>query len=555
MGLRTEYPITTIGNVFNNTTKLFPSNEAIVINEERITYTTFRRKVDALAKSLIKIGIKKGDKVAVLISNRPEVLYAQYAIAKIGAICVFINTRYKTYEISHILREADINTFILMDRFLNIDYWDMVAHILPEIERSSPGKLQSDDFSFLKTVVVLSTEGKVYPGTYDFSEMLQLPNKSALHDELKRRELSVKPNDIAMILFTSGTTGLPKGAMLTHKNILWNNANAYPIKSNYSSSDRHIVPNPIATAGGSTSISVTNVATGATSILVEKFDPQRVLELVSTEKVTVLHGVPAMYQMYLGEASAADYKLSSLRVAVTAGDYCPQVLAEGIRNEFTENFIIGYGQTETCAFISQTGLNDPYEKQIATVGKAYEGLNVKICEPYNWNDLPAGHIGEVCVKGPIVTRGYYNRSSETQKTIDRDQWLHTGDLGSLDEDGFLTIKGRLKEMLISGGYNIYPVEVENLLQSHPKVKVAKVVPIPDKKMREVVGAILELQDDAICSEEEIIDYCRKRIANYKVPRYFKFVKKWPLVSIGKFDKQSMKDSWVDELNSKSRLRI
>lgn len=553
MDLRPEYSISTIGNVFNKTTELFASNEAIVINEERITYATFRSKVDALAESLIKIGIKKGDKVAVLISNRPEVLYSQYAITKIGAICVFINTRYKTYEISHILREAEINTFVLMDRFLNINYWDMLGEILPEIEGSPPGKLLRSDFSFLKTIVVLGTEGKVYPGTYDFFDMLQSPHSNALHDELKRRELSVKPDDIAMILFTSGTTGLPKGAMLTHRNILWNNANAHPIKSNYGSRERHIVPNPIATAGGSTSISVTNVATGATSILVEKFDPQRVLELISTEKVTVLHGVPAMYQMYLEEASSGDYKLSSLRAAVTAGDYCPQVLAEEIKNRFTENLIIGYGQTETAAFISQTSLNDPYEKQIASVGKAYEGLNVKICELHNLKEFSAGHIGEVCVKGPVVMMGYYNRSSETQKAIDRDRWLHTGDMGFLDEDGYLTIKGRLKEMLISGGYNIYPVEVENFLKSHPKVKVAKVVAIPDKKMREVVGAILELQDDSICSEEEIIDFCKKRIANYKVPRYLKFVKEWPLVGIGKFDKKLMRDRWVDELKSKSLL--
>jgi fatty-acyl-CoA synthase len=553
MDLGPEYPITTIGTVFNNTTQLFPGNEAIVFNEDRIDYATFRRKVDILAKSLIKIGIKKGDKVGVLISNRPEVLYSQYAIAKIGAICVFINTRYKTYEISHILREADITAFILMDRFLNIDYWDMLTDILPEIATSNPGKLESADFPFLTTVVILNSKGAYYPGTYNFSEIFQLPDHTVLDDELKRRELSVKPNDIAMILFTSGTTGLPKGAMLTHRNILWNNANAYPIKSDYSSADRHIVPNPIATTGGSTSISVTNVSTAATSILVERFDPQQVLKLVSTEKVTVLHGVPAMYQMYLEEASATDHNLSSLRIAVTAGDYCPPSLAERIKTELTDNFIIGYGQTETCAFMTQTSLNDPYEKQITTVGKPYEGVDVKICAPHNSNELSSGDIGEICVRGPIVMLGYYNRTSETQKAIDGNNWLHTGDLGSLDNEGFLTIKGRLKELLISGGYNIYPVEVENLLQSHPKIKVAKVVPIPDKKLREVVGAILELKDDAYCSEQEIVDFCKKRIANYKVPRYFKFVKEWPLVAIGKFDKQSIKKSWVDELTSKDLL--
>lgn len=555
MTLRPEYPITTIGRVFNKSTEVFPDNEAIIFNEERINYSTFRMVVDALAKGLIKIGIANGHKVAVLISNRPEVLYSQYAIAKIGAVCVFMNTRYRTYEISHILKEGEIDCLILMDRFLGTNYWDMLGELIPEIERSNPGKLKSDRFPFLKKIIVVSSGGRHYPQAYNFSEVLRVGNDASYDIILRRAEIAVKPSDIAMILFTSGTTGLPKGAMLSHYNILWNNAFAYPIRSKYVSSDRHIVPNPIATAGGSTSISITNVATGATSILLEKFDPQQVLKSVDIEKVSVLHGVPAMYQMYLQEASTGKYDLRSLRVGITAGDYCSPALGEEIRSALVENLMIGYGQTETCALLSQTSMDDPYEKQISTVGKPYEGVKVKICEPHSSKELSVVDVGEVCVKGPIVMLGYYNRVSETEKALDDDRWLHTGDLGSLDGDGFLTIKGRLKEMMISGGYNIYPVEVENLLQSHPKIRVAKVVSIPDQKMVEVVGAILELEASAICDEKEIEEFCKKRVASYKVPRYFKFIEKWPLVAIGKVDKKGIRSEWLDELKGEGVIEM
>jgi fatty-acyl-CoA synthase len=548
-----EYPSKTTGEVFNEASNKYANNEAIVFKEVRINYATFRRKVDALAKSLIRIGIKKGDKVSILISNRPEIFYSQYAIAKIGAISVFVNTRFKVHEISHILREADISAFILMDQFLNIDYWPMLNVMLPGIEEAKPGQLENDNFPFLKSIIIYSEKGRRYPGTFDFKELINFDDKAELENQLLKRELSVNSNDIATILFTSGTTGFPKGAMLTHNNILWHNAYAYPIKSKYSSNDRHMVPNPIATAGGSTAISVTDVSTGSTSVLVEKFDPSEVLKLIEVEKITVLHGVPAMYQMYLEEASIHNYRLSSLKKAFIAGDYCSSSLAERIRNEITEDLIIGYGQTEASVLICQTSLDDPYEKQINTVGKPYEGLELKICSPESRETLSIDEIGEICVRGPTVMLGYYKKPIETQHTIDKDQWLHTGDLGSLDNEGYLSIKGRIREMFITGGFNNYPLEIEQFLQSHPKVKVAKVVPIPDHKLIEVPGAIIELKEKAICTEEEIIKFCKERIANYKIPRYLKFVNEWPMIAIGKVDKLSLKNGWIQELKLKSLL--
>jgi fatty-acyl-CoA synthase len=551
--MKSKYPVETIGEVFNNITNKYSSNEAIVFEDKRINYAILRRKVDALAKSLIKIGVEKGDKVGILISNRPEFLYSQYAIAKIGGISVFLNTRYKSQEISYILQEADISTLISMDKFLNISFGGILGEILPEMKKAKAGQLKSDKFPFLKNIIICSKEGQSYPGTFDFQKLTKLEDDAGFEEKLLKRERSVNPDDIASILFTSGTTGIPKGAMLTHNNILWHNAYAYPIKTKYASNDRHIVPNPLATAGGATSISVTNISTGATSVLVEKFDPSQVLRLVKDEKITVLHGVPAMYQMYLEEASRHNYNLSSLKRGVIAGDYCPAQLVERIKNEIVESVYIAYGQTEASVFISQTCLDDPYEKQINTVGKPYEGLEVRICDPKNWETLLVGEIGEICVRGATVMAGYYKRPIETQQTIDKDQWLHTGDLGLLDEEGFLSMRGRIKEMFITGGFNNYPLEIERFLESYPKIKVAKVVPIPDQKFGEVPGAIIELEENAICSDEEIINYCKEKIANYKMPRHIKFVCEWPMIAIGKIDKLSLKNSWIKELKSKSLL--
>jgi len=548
-----DHPPNTIGQVFNDISHRHANSEAIIYGDLRIDYITFRGHVDALARSLIKIGIRKGDKVAVLISNRPEIFYTQYALAKIGAVCVFINTRYRVNEIFFILKEAEIRAFILIDRFLKTSFWDILHDILPEIEKAKPGHIKSDRYPDLTSVVIYSVEGQRYPGAYDLVDLTNPSANTEFDEQLKIVEASVKPSDIAIISFTSGTTGQPKGAMLTHSNILWHNAYAYPQKAGYFSNDRHMVPNPIATAGGSTSISVTNIATGSATILVDKFDPRLVLSLIDKENCTILHGVPAMYQMYLDELSSGSYSLASLKTAFVAGDYCSPSLARRIRNEITENLIIGYGQTEASVMISITSPEDPYEKQLTTVGRPFEGLEVMISNPETHKKCPFGEVGEICVKGPIVMKGYFKKPQETKKAIDRDHWLHTGDLGSLDEEGFLTIKGRLREMFISGGFNIYPLEIENFLQSHSKIKVAKIVPIPDQKMGQVVGALIEVEGKAICDDKEIVDFCRKRIANYKIPHYLKFVNEWPMIAIGKVDKLSLQNDWIQELKLKSLL--
>jgi fatty-acyl-CoA synthase len=439
-------------------------------------------RVNSLAKGLFEIGIKKGDKVSLWMSNRPEWMIAKFAIAKIGAILVPINTRYKTYELEYILMQSDSTTLILIDKFLNINYMQMIKEICPELETCPPGKLQSPKLPLLKNVVILGKEGP--KGCFDFYQLMENGAKANLNGEVKRIQQSNDPEDVVNIQYTSGTTGFPKGAMLSHN--MYEHMVSVGKGMHFSDKDCLMIPNPFFHVFGSICGILLCVAHGGTIATIEYFDPEACLKMIERAKATAIHGVPTMFLMQLEHANFKKYDVSSLRTGVIGGSSCPVELMKRILKDMhLPELTVVYGITETSSCTTQSRIGDSPEIIATTVGKPLPFLEGKIVDTKSGNPLPPGQPGEFCARGPMIMKGYYKMPEETIKAIDEEGWFHTGDILVLREDGNYKVTGRVKEMYIVGGENTYPVEIENFLSTHPDIKQVYVVGVPDNRLGEV----------------------------------------------------------------------
>jgi len=534
----------TIGKLLEEKAKLHPMHEAVVYADRglRLNYAQFDQNCRDLAKALMSLNIQKGEHIAVWSSNTPEWLTTQFATGKMGAVLVTVNTNYRTSELEYLLKQSDTTTIILMDQFKDSSYIDMLYEIVPELRDSLPGELNSLRLPCLKNVIVLGDHK--YPGTFSWNELMGKTGRIS-DVELDQRMNSTHPNDVINMQYTSGTTGFPKGVMLTHSNIVnngFNIANCMELTKN----DRLCIPVPFFHCFGCVLGTMACVSVGATMVPVQEFNPKRVLQTVQDEKCTGLHGVPTMFIAELNDPDFSKYDLSSLRTGIMAGSNCPIEVMKAVIDKMGINEItIAYGQTEASPVITQTRTNDPIELRVESVGKALPNVEVKIVQPGTSIEVPIGEQGELCTRGYHVMKGYYKNEEATIEAIDKDGWLHTGDLAIMDVNGYCKITGRLKDMIIRGGENIYPREIEEFLYSHPDVLDVQVVGVPDQVYGEELMAWIILKEGVTINPDEFRTYCTGKISKHKIPRYIEFVKEYPMTASGKIQKYLLREKAIE----------
>jgi fatty-acyl-CoA synthase len=536
----------TVGGLLDNIAARFPNNEALVYVDRglRYTYSEFNEVCRRTAKGLLRMGVKKGDHVSIWANNVPEWVVLQFATAKIGAVLVTINTSYKSAELEYILHQSDSNALFLVKSFKDADYPDILHSVVPELKNSAVGELSSEKLPCLKKVVFIGSDTPA--GMFNFSDIVAMGDDVADVD-LAEAERSLSPHEVINMQYTSGTTGFPKGVMLTHFNIINNGYNIGECMK-FTDKDRLCIPVPFFHCFGCVLGVMACVTHGTAMLPVETFDPLKVLQVLETERCTAAHGVPTMFIAELEHPEFDKFDLSSMRTGIMAGSPCPiEVMRRVVREMNMTEITIAYGQTESSPVITQTRTDDPIELRVSTVGRALPDVDVKIVDIETGAVLPPGKQGELCTKGYLVMKGYYKMPEETGKVIDKEGWLHTGDLAVMDENGYCKITGRMKNMIIRGGENIYPREIEEFLYTHPKISDVQVYGVPDRKYGEQVMAAIKVRPGVEMAEDEVKEFCRGRIANYKVPKYVKFVDSYPMTASGKIQKFKLREMAIQEL--------
>ncbi|MCY7780204.1 AMP-binding protein [Bacillus haynesii] len=534
----------TIGKLLEKIAANEPDHEAVVYPDRglRYTYWQFDQLCRKVAKGLMALGIDKGEHVAIWASNTPEWLTAQFATAKTGAVLVTVNTNYQLSELEYVLKQSDATTLILMESYRGTSYIDILYKLIPELKESEPGRLASERLPFLKNIILMGD--KRHPGMYLWDDILKLSG-AVSEKTLDRRMERLKEHDVINMQYTSGTTGFPKGVMLTHSNLANNAANIAECM-NLSKKDRMCIPVPFFHCFGCVLGNLACVTAGATMVSVQEFSPKEVLSAVETEKCTALHGVPTMFIAELNDQDFASYDLSSLRTGIMAGSNCPiEVMKNVIDNMGMSEITIAYGQTEASPVITQTRANDSLKRRVETVGRALPNVEVKITEPGTNQEVARGVQGELCTRGYHVMKGYYKNPEATAAVIDEEGFLHTGDLAVMDEKGYCRITGRLKDMIIRGGENIYPREIEEFLYKHPNILDVQIVGVPDETFGEEVSAWIKLKSGASMTADELKAYCKGKIARYKIPRYIAFVEEFPMTASGKVQKFKLREQALE----------
>ena len=535
----------TIGDFIEEIATRFPHREALVVRHQGIRWTwgEYLCEIDKLAHGLLALGIGPGDRVGIWAPNCYEWCLAQFATARIGAILVCINPAYRGFELEYALNKSGCRVIIAAEQFKSSRYLDMLSSLAPELSACAPGRLRSSRLPSLEIVIRMG-EGET-PGMLNFADVCRRGGereKALIH----RIQLDLSPQDVINIQFTSGTTGNPKGAALTHHNIL-NNANQVAAAMRLTEDDRLCIPVPMYHCFGMVLGKLACVARGATAVFPgDAFEPAAVLATVEAERCTALHGVPTMFIAELEHPGFGRYDLSSLRTGIMAGAPCPvEVMKKVISRMHMSEVLIAYGQTECSPVNHMTLADDPLEKRVETVGRAGPHLEIKIVDEHG-EVVPTGEKGDICARGYAVMQGYWEDPERTAENVDDEGWLHSGDLGVMDAVGYVSVVGRLKDMIIRGGENIYPREIEEFLFTHPDIQDAKVVGVPDPKYGEEVCAWVQLREGAKLSEEQIQSFCREHIAYFKVPRYVRLVKEFPMTVTGKVQKFKMREAMIEE---------
>mgnify|MGYP001163432206 CR=1 FL=1 len=538
----------TIGDLFDRVAEQVAEGEALVSRHQnlRYTYRQLWEMANRLARGLMALCIQKGDRVGIWSPNNAEWVLTQFATPKVGCILVNINPAYRTSELEFALNQSGISTLIIAPRFKTSDYGAMLEEVCPELTNSRPGEIRSVNLPELRAVIVLGDERPA--GTFAWADVMSMADRVS-DKELGDRQAQQQFDDPINIQYTSGTTGFPKGATLSHHSIL-NNGYFIGEKMRFGPKDRLCIPVPFYHCFGMVLGNLACVTHGATMVLpAESFDPQSVLETVETERCTALHGVPTMFIAELGHPDFDRYDLSTLRTGIMAGSPCPiEVMKKVIDKMHMNEVTICYGMTETSPVSTQTSADDPIEKRVSTVGRVHPHVEIKVVDPVTGAVVTRGTPGELCSRGYIVMLGYWNNQEATREAIDAGRWMHTGDLATMDAEGYLNIVGRIKDMIIRGGENIYPREIEEFLYTHPAIQDVQIIGVPDEKYGEEVMAWVILREGKQVSDEEIRDFCRGKIAHYKVPRYVKFTDGFPMTVTGKIQKFKMRETAVEELD-------
>lgn len=544
----TDQPLLTqtIGDFFDAMAQRQGLHEALVVRHQdvRLSYAELKREVDRLASSLLHSGLRKGDRVGIWAHNSVEWVLIQLATAKVGIILVNINPAYRTAEVEYALNKVGCKALVLMPRFKTSDYLAMLRELAPELAHSEPGALRAARLPELRLVV--HTADTEEPGMLRFSDWIA--RGSASDPAVAQVAATLGASDPINIQFTSGTTGFPKGATLTHSNIL-NNGYFIGEAMKLTTADRLCIPVPLYHCFGMVLGNLACITHGATIVYPnDAFDPVATLQTVQDEACTGLHGVPTMFIAMLDHPRFGEFDLSTLRTGIMAGSPCPiEVMKRVVRDMHLSEITIAYGMTETAPVSCQSSTDTPLAKRVSTVGQVQPHLEIKIIDPATGQIVPPGTPGELCTRGYSVMHGYWGDPDKTAEAIDPEGWMHTGDLATMDEEGYVNIVGRIKDMVIRGGENIYPREVEEFLYRHPMVQDVQVVGVPDPKYGEELCAWIIPKPGTAPTEDDIRAFCQGQIAHYKIPRYIRFVQSFPLTITGKVQKFKIREAMQQEL--------
>ena len=541
----------TIGGFFEKQVEAQGDREFLVYPDRdlRFTYKEFNERVNMLAKGLLSIGIEKGDHVGIWAKNVPDWLTFLFATAKIGAVLVTVNTAYKSHELDYILKQSDMKALAIIDGFHDINYIKTVYDLVPELKKHPRGRLNSSEYPHLKSVIYVGQEK--HRGMYNNNELMLL-GKHQSDDELNKVKATLDNNEVINMQYTSGTTGFPKGVMLTHRNIL-NNGHGIGHRMKFTEEDRLCIPVPLFHCFGIVLGVLAILTHGGTMVMVELFDPLLVLSAIQKEKCTAVHGVPTMFIAELTHPMFDMFDMSSLRTGIMAGSTCPIETMKEVMDKMNMTEITSvYGLTESSPGMTQSSADDSIERKANTVGVAFDDVEVRIIDPDTNIELKPGETGEICCRGYNVMKGYYKMPDKTEEVIDDDGWLHSGDLATVDEEGYYTIVGRKKDMIIRGGENIYPREIEEFLYTINGIQDAQVAGIADEKYGEIVGAFVIKEEGSCIEEEDIRDYALDKIARYKVPKHVFFVDEFPLTASGKVQKFKLSELGLKLVKEKEK---
>ncbi|MSU73124.1 MAG: AMP-binding protein [Opitutus sp.] len=545
----------TIGDMFDRTAEKYSDNLALVSRHQqiRLTYRELQEQVDRCARGLMALGVQKGDRVGIWSPNRSEWCVTQFATSKVGAILVTINPAYRAHELEYALNQSGCRVVVICPAFKSSDYVDMLLTLAPEIKSQAPGSLQSAKLPALKTIVCLG-ESPV-AGMLTWTELNARAADVGVA-QLRERQGSLECDEAINIQYTSGTTGFPKGATLSHHNIL-NNGYFVGRLQNFTPQDKLCIPVPLYHCFGMVMGNLGCVTHGATMVYPSAgFEPLAVLQAIQAERCTALYGVPTMFIAELDHPDFGSFDLRSLRTGVMAGSPCPiDVMRRVVDRMHMSEVEICYGMTETSPVSTQTRLDSPLEKRVGTVGQCHPHQEIKIVDPGHGRIVPLGEPGELCTRGYCVMLGYWGNPAATKQSIDGARWMHTGDLATMDAEGYIKIVGRIKDMITRGGENIYPREIEEFLYTHPKVSDVQVIGVPDAKYGEEVAAWIRLKPGVTASVDEIRGFCKGQIAHFKIPRYVKFVEAFPTTITGKVQKYVMRQQAIEELGLQAAAAI
>ncbi len=542
-----EFINITLGEWMDKVAEEHPNQPAVIYTDKfdyRRTYKEFNDEIHQIAKAFLALGIKKGDHVAIWATNYPEWMLTLYACAKIGAVLVTVNTAYKIHEAEYLLRQSDTKMLVMCDGFKDVSYVDIINRLCPEI--ASDGKMSHDCASlpFLKKIITIDSES--YTGMYNWKQLYEIANSVSDKEYASARE-GISCHDVVNMQYTSGTTGFPKGVMLTHYNIL-NNGKTIGDCMKFSEKDKLCITVPFFHCFGLVLAQMASITHTSTMVPVNYYSPIKVMEACQKEKCTALHGVPTMFIAMLEHPRFQEFEFN-LRTGIMAGSPCPIKTMQQVVDEMgMKEITIVYGQTEASPGCTQTTTDDSLDRRINTVGRAFPGVETKIIDPESGDTLGPGKIGEFCARGYNIMKGYYKMPEATSQAIDKDGWLHTGDLAMVDEFGYYKITGRIKDMIIRGGENIYPKEIEDFIYTHPKVSDVQVVGVPSKAYGEEIMACIISKDGEQLTEEEIKDYVRASMAKHKVPSYVMFIDTFPMNAAGKILKYKLREMAIEAKN-------
>ncbi|MBW1634919.1 MAG: AMP-binding protein [Deltaproteobacteria bacterium] len=546
---------TTLSDIIELLADQFGDNSALEYHSLGIknNFRQFRDICDTAARGLMALGVKKGEHVAIWANNIPEWVHIQYGSARMGAVLVTVNTSYRSFELEYLMKQSDSTTLLLTGGIREADeYLKVINEVCPELKECSPGELECKKLPKLKNVIYFGKE-KI-PGMYNWSDVIKLGEKIT-EGELEARKASLHPDDVINMQYTSGTTGFPKGVMLTHTNLI-GNAKSMAECMTLTPEDAMCIPVPFFHCFGCVIGTLCCLVSGTTMAPVQSFTAKAVLETVESSRCSAVLGVPTMFIAELEEMENREYNTSRLRTGVMAGSPCPiEVMKAVVDKMGADEMTIVYGQTEASPGITQTRAGDSLELRVTTVGSALPNVEVKIIHPETGKECDRGIQGELCSKGYHVMKGYYKMDEATAKTIDRGKWLHTGDLAVMDENGYCKITGRITDMIIRGGENIYPREIEEFLYTHPSIKDVQVVGVPSAKYGEEVVAYVQLKPGAKSTHSSLKEFCKNKIAFHKIPTFFLFIDDYPTTASGKIQKYKLRSQATEELQRENDSRI